>query len=142
MIVGQLALTLSALFTGAAVYVNVAEQPARLCLDDASLLAEWRSSYKHAALMQATLALVGGVLGVAAFFISHDWRWLLGAALIIANWPYTLVVIQPTNKELLTMTPKPSSFSLRSMIEHWGRLHAVRSALGAAATIVFLWALD
>ncbi len=78
MIVGQLALTLSALFTGAAVYVNVAEQPARLSLDDASLLAEWRSSYKHAALMQATLALVGGVLGVAAFFISHDWRWLLG----------------------------------------------------------------
>jgi Domain of unknown function (DUF1772) len=141
-IVGQLALTVSALFTGAAIYVNIAEQPARLCLDDTSFLAEWRRSYKHAAPMQASLAFVGGIFGVAAFLISHDWRWLLGAALIIANWPYTLVVIMPTNKELLAMTPEAPPSGIRSSIEHWGRLHAGRSVLGTAATIVFLWALD
>ena len=47
--------------------------------------------------MQAPLALIGAALGFAAWWQAGDWRWLAGAIVIISAWPYTLLVIKPTN---------------------------------------------
>ena len=140
MLIGHLALISATLFAGAAIYINVAEQPARLLLDDPALLMQWKPSYKRATSMQAPLAIVGFVLGLLAWWATGNWRWLVGAVLMIANWPYTMFAIMPTNNRLLAMEPQTASEG-RPLIENWGRLHAGRSALGVLATLVFLWAL-
>ena len=142
MLLGQLALIVAAVFTGAAVYINVAEQPARLLLDDRAVLTEWKPAYKRGFAMQAPLAMIGFLLGMAAWWLSGNWRWALGAVLIVANWPYTLFVMMPTNNQLMAMNAASPPDQTRSLLEGWGRLHAGRSALGALATLVFLWALN
>ena len=101
MTMGILALVIAALFTGAALYVNVAEQPARLMLDDRALLTEWKPSYKRGFAMQAPLALVGTVLGVVAWWQTSHPAFLMGAFAMISPWPWTILVIKPTNDALL-----------------------------------------
>jgi Domain of unknown function (DUF1772) len=140
MLVGQFAPTIAAVFTGAAVYINIAEQPARLQLDNRSLLAEWKLSYRRGYVMQASLAIVGGFFGLVAYLSTLDWRWLLGAIVLLANWPYTLFVIAPTNNRLMDTPPEVATAETRRMLERWGALHAGRSALGLVATLIFLWA--
>ena len=140
MIVGELALVAAAAFTGAASYVNVAEQPARLALDDRAMLEQWKRSYDNASVMQAGLALVACALGVAAFFLSLDWRWLLGALFILAPWPWSILVIMPVNRQLKASAGDAVQSVTRASVAHWGRLHGVRSAFGIAATLVYLWA--
>ena len=140
MLAGQLALTTAALFTGAAIYINIGEQPARLQLNDSSLLVEWKLAYRRGYMMQASLAIVGGLFGVVAFFSTFEWRWLLGALVLLVNWPYPIVVIMPTNHRLMNTPPGAATAETRRMIGRWGILHAGRSALELASTLIFLWA--
>jgi hypothetical protein len=140
MMAGHLALIVAAIFSGAAIYVNLVEQPARLGLDDGALLAEWRPSYKHGTAMQAPLALVGFVLGLVAWWQTRHLLFLIGGVAMLANWPWTIFVIKPVNAILMPIEPAQAGAQTRALIAKWGKLHAVRTALGLSATILFLWA--
>lgn len=141
MIIGLFALAIAAVFTGAAVYVNVVEQPARLLLDDRALLAEWKPSYKRGFAMQAPLAMIGFLLGLIAWWQSAHQGFLIGAIAMIGPWPWTLYVIKPVNDRLLELELDQAGPGSRALIVKWGTLHAVRSGLGSVAAAAFLWAL-
>ena len=140
MLAGHLALLIAAVFAGAALYINVAEHPARLMLDDQALLAQWQPSYKRGFAMQASLAVLGFCLGIIAWRQTGEPVFVAGALLMIANWPWTLFAMMPTNNALMALRPDDPSPDARRMLVDWGRLHAVRSGLGTLATLVFLWA--
>ena len=131
----------AALFAGAALYINVVEHPARMGLETRLAAMQWAPSYKRARWLQAPLAIVGFLLGIIAWWQTGAWLWLLGALVLIANWPYTMLGIMPTNKKLMALDPASAGPDSRRLIEKWARLHAVRTALGFAATLIFVWAL-
>jgi hypothetical protein len=140
-LVGYLALTIAALFTGAAFFINVAEQPARLALDDRALLAEWKPSYKRELAMQAPLAIIGFLLGVAAWMLDGRVAFLIGGALMLGNWPWTVLGIMPTNRLLMATNLENAGPRTRALIVKWNILHSVRTALGFLAVLSFLFAL-
>ena len=99
-----LATLAAGLFAGAAIYIDLAEQPARNRIDIAAALTEWRPSYKRAAVVQPILAAVGFLSAIAAWLMGGSVWWLVGGVLLVAVIPYTLVIVFPTNNKLLDPT--------------------------------------
>jgi len=141
MLQALLALVAAALFTGAALYISWAEQPARLGLDVGAALAQWQPSYRRAVPMQAGLALVAAALGIWAWLEAGDPLLLAGALLILAVVPFTLFVIMPVNKRLMATAPEQAGPETRALLVRWGALHWVRNLAGLAAVAAFAIAL-
>ena len=136
----EITATLAAgLFAGAAIYIDLAEQPARKQIDTAAALKEWRPSYKKATLMQAPLAAVGFLSASAAWLMGGSVWWLVSGVVLVAVIPYTLLIVFPTNNKLLdpAIVEKNSDLARRLLIR-WGRLHTVRSIMSLAAFLAFM----
>jgi hypothetical protein len=141
MVFGVLALMVACLFTGAAFYIGFAEHPARLTLENGPLLSQWKLSYMRGFALQASLAVLGAVLGAVAFVSLGNVLWMVGGLLMLANWPFTLIFIMPTNKKLMDTEPGVADGATRALLVRWGKLHAVRSWMGLAACVVLFWAV-
>ncbi|MBY6242389.1 DUF1772 domain-containing protein [Methylosinus sp. Sm6] len=141
MVTGSLALAAAAAFTGASLYVNFVEQPARLRLEDKALLAEWQDSDHRGFVILAGLALLSALCGFFVYKTLDDFRWLVGSAAIIAVWPFMFFAIVPLNNRILALIAAEAGSEARKTIELWGRLEFVLTALGALATAVFVVAI-
>lgn len=140
MITGSLALAAAGAFTGASLYVNFVEQPSRLSLDDAALMKEWEDSDHRGFVVLAGLALISAILGFIDYKALDDFRWLLGAATIIAAWPFMFFAMVPLNNRILALISAEAGDEARKTIVLWGRLEFALTGLGALATIFFVWA--
>lgn len=129
----------AALFAGAALYINVAEHPARMGLETRIAALQWAPSYKRATWLQAPLAVLSFLSGIVAWFLGAGGGWLVAAVLIGAVVPFTLIGIMPTNHKLLEPGRDLNSSETRTLLERWGNLHAVRTMLSLAATVMYMW---
>jgi len=62
----------------------------------------------------------------------------LSKSSIFAVIPFTLIVIMPTNKQLMAPGLQRESAEAHRLLVRWEHLHSVRTAASLAATIIFL----
>jgi len=128
----------TALFAGAAIYINLVEHPARMVCSTEIAATVWAPSYRRATVMQASLAILGFLAGLAAWLLGAPIMWLVASLFILAVVPVTLLVIFPTNNKLLAPGRDLTSPETRALLVKWGQLHALRSALSLVATMLFV----
>jgi anthrone oxygenase-like protein len=138
MVLELIATLCTGLFTGAALYVNLVEHPARLETGTASAIREWRPSYRRGTVMQASLAVAGFLAALGAWLDGRGIPVLIAGVLQGAVVPFTLIVILPTNKQLSDSALDEASPKAAALLAKWNQLHAVRSM---AALLAFLMLL-
>ena len=136
MVLELLELLFATAFTAIALYVAVVEPPARLASDTAAALAQWRPSYKRAAVVQVILAAGGVISAIAAFVAGRGASVLIGGVAFALVVPFTLVVIMATNKQLLDRRRDASTPGTRHLLERWGQLHWIRTAISLIALAI------
>src|SRR5262250_531119 len=110
-------------FFGAAVYINLVEQPARISCGVPLAVTEWRPSYKRGTLMQAPLALIGSLSALLAWWFERSTAWFVGGLLLLLVVPFTFVAIMPTNKRLESQELDLQSEEAGRLLRKWGKLH-------------------
>jgi hypothetical protein len=128
-------------FAAIAIYISVGEHPARMECGPELASFVFGPSYRRAAKLQASLALLGAAAGGGLYFLTDRYPWLAGAVLIFSVVPITLLFIFPTNKQLLAPDLDRTSPATYELLRTWGRLHGVRSILSLAAAILYLCTL-
>jgi uncharacterized membrane protein len=134
--------TLSAsLFTGASIYINLVEHPARMSCGTRLAVTEFAPSYKRATVMQVLLAIVAFISSLTAWLLNSGSYWLIGGCLIVLVIPFTIITILPVNKKLLDPFLDKDSLYARQLLNRWAILHGARSLLSLTSLVIFLWAL-
>jgi len=128
-------------FAGAAFYVSLVEQPARLACPMPVALAEFRPGFPRARALQASLALLGTLCAILAWLRGAGKGWLVAATCLASVVGFTLARLAPVYARLLDPSLDAESPEARPLLVRWGRLHAVRTALGFSAFLACLSSL-
>jgi len=137
---GTLALAFAAAFAGAAIYVSWVEQPARLALDEEALLSEWRPSDSRGVALLLFFALIAAIAGLIAWPEAEDVRFVYGALVCAATWPYAFFVMAPLNNQILSLKGHDVA-AARALIRQWGLIEQGFAAIGIVAVAIFLWTI-
>lgn len=133
----EAALLSSGLFCGVALYVSLIEHPMRMQAMGEMVVKAFVFSYKRAAPLQASLALIASVAGFLLWQKAGDMKWLVGAGCFAFIILYTFVAIMPTNRKLLA-SPAPKFHQAHPLLVKWGRLHWLRTILSLAGFACFV----
>jgi len=136
-----LAVLFSGLFAGANVYISLIEHPSRMNCGTQTAVAVFGPTFRRASKLNSAMAVLGFVGGFEAWWFGRGVLWLVGAILLVAVIPFTLVAVMPVNARLLEDDLDRYSPEAKQLLTRWGRLQAVRLVLGVAAfaTLLFAW---
>jgi hypothetical protein len=136
---GLFAFAIACAFFGAALYINIVEQPSRLSLDARSIIREWIPSNRRDFVMLAVLAIVSALSGYTDYICSGDVRWLIGGTIILSSLPYAYFVITPVNILLYGARRNAPLSTIRELVRDWGLLEWGQTAVGLAASCMYGW---
>lgn len=115
------------LFAGVALYISLVEQPARLAASTEVALAEWRFSFRRAAILQVVLATIGVLSAIAAFYAGRGVSVFAAGMLLAIVMGWTLIVVMPVNRQLLDPARVSTTPDTDVLLKKWGRLHLIRT---------------
>ena len=127
----------SALFAGAAFYVSAVEHPARVRMETAAAISQFKLSYQRAAPIQVVFSAGCFLACFALWLRTHIGEWLGAGSVVFIVIPYTLAFMLPVNRVLLA-AGFTSDAAAKQLLNKWGRLHGVRTILGLMG---FVWIL-
>ena len=139
---GLYAFAVAASFLGAAIYIGVVEQPARLALSGRAMIQEWKLSNRRGTLTLSAFAVISAILAYVQFRADGDVRWIIGGITILASWPYAYFVMMPVNVWLFAISPGRAVSPARKLMRDWGLLEWGQALIGFAATCAFAWVLE
>jgi len=125
-------------FFGAALYISLAQVPAILEMGGEFAGRFFGPNYRRAARLAAPLAVVGSIMAMLSWLTGSGAAWLLGGLLLFAVIPLTFIRIMPINRQLLDPNRPPTAPDTEELLQRWGRLHAIRTALSGLAFVIFL----
>ena len=128
-----------AVFFGAAAYISLVQHPAALETGSDFAVRFFAPMYRRASIMQASLAIVGAVSALAAYFSGARRVWSVIAVLIASVVPFTLLVVEPLNEQIKALDPAEQS--TLELLTHWGHFHWVRTLASGAAFVMCLVAI-
>ena len=124
------------LFAGVALYISFVEQPSRLASSTEVALAEWRFSYRRAAILQVVLATMGVLSAIAAFYSGRGVSVFVAGMLLAIVMAWTLIVVMPVNRQLLDPARVSTTPDTDVLLKTWGRLHMIRTIAGVLSLVV------
>jgi hypothetical protein len=80
---------------------------------------QFAPSYRRATVMQATCAAVGLLASFAARLSGASFWWVVAGVLLGSVIPFTLIVILPTNKQLLSPALDRRSAAAERLLARW-----------------------
>ena len=126
------------LFAGASTYVSLVQHPAWVESGAAHTVKGLRANFRRAAVLQGGLASVSLVAAAVAWLQGAGVGWLVGGVLLGALIPFTLVIIDAVNRQLLDPRLDAGSSEATALLARWGQLHAIRTIVGVAVFASFV----
>ncbi|KAJ3037583.1 hypothetical protein HDV00_001470 [Rhizophlyctis rosea] len=117
------------LFTGAALYITVAEVPARAERPAETARGEFQTTFPRALRLQAPLAVITAFTAGGYAYVSNQPLLYVPCGLFAAMLLVTLLLIRPHYERLMDKKEVLTAEQASSIMTKWGTNHAIRTVL-------------